>query len=218
MALTSMGGWTGEAKTDLNMNQLDIKNCKDIYLKTPNTIANIYGNAKPIQIIANDTAYGNLYLSNGYFAALSAGSASAYFELKNPNSTLKLHQNGGTVGYLYFKELNNNNIAYLDTSGTFFNAGGRIVQRTTTNTAYTTLPKDAYIAQTGTTGSAITIGSITNDNGRIITIKDEGGNAGTNNIWIIPQAGTIDGVGSISIAANYDSYNLMCGSPNWFIL
>lgn len=47
-------------------------------------------------------------------------------------------------------------------------------------------------------------------------IKDAKGDAATNNITIIPQSGTIDGISSFVIAINKESVSLMSDGTNWW--
>ena len=55
--------------------------------------------------------------------------------------------------------------------------------------------------------------------GRIYYIKDESGNANTNNIIIDGNASeTIDGNANITIVGNYDCITLYCaGGGNWYV-
>lgn len=54
--------------------------------------------------------------------------------------------------------------------------------------------------------------------GRIFTIKDAGGNAGTNNITITTEgAETIDGAATFVINSNYGAVNIYCDGTNYFI-
>jgi len=87
--------------------------------------------------------------------------------------------------------------------------------------AYTTVAGDSIIGVPYTTTSAVTItlGSATVKDGVIISIKDEGGNAGTNNITINTEGTeTIDGAASKIINTNYGGVNLYSDGTNWFII
>jgi len=54
--------------------------------------------------------------------------------------------------------------------------------------------------------------------GRVIIIKDGGGNSGTNSITIDTEgAETIDGSATAVVATNYNSINLFCDGTNWLI-
>jgi hypothetical protein len=49
-----------------------------------------------------------------------------------------------------------------------------------------------------------------------ITVKDESGNAGVNNITITPESGTIDGAASVQIVVNYGVVRIYSDGSNWF--
>lgn len=53
-------------------------------------------------------------------------------------------------------------------------------------------------------------------NGKRLVIKDESGNASTNNITIQAESGTIDGSASVSIIADYGVVRLYSDGSNWF--
>jgi hypothetical protein len=74
-----------------------------------------------------------------------------------------------------------------------------------------------------TTSVAISVflSSVTTlENGKVIYIKDEAGNATTNNITITPHLSeTIDGSSSIGITSSYGSLTLIKnGVDSWFVL
>jgi len=74
------------------------------------------------------------------------------------------------------------------------------------------------LGMTGTSGGTLTLPSAaTVGPGALLEIKDEGGNAGTNNITI-QRAGsdTIDGVVSILITADFGILRLYSNGINWF--
>jgi len=69
-----------------------------------------------------------------------------------------------------------------------------------------------------TSGGAISITLPSPTNGRVLKVKDSTGNAGTNNITILPFASElIDGASSKVINFNYGSCNLVSDGTNWFL-
>jgi hypothetical protein len=94
-----------------------------------------------------------------------------------------------------------------------------------------------YEATTGITTSAVTLSSGFSYNGISylgnvdltlfspnsldglkITIKDEGGNAGTYRIRLTPSVGTIDGNSYVDMNINYMSLTLVARNNNWWII
>ena len=84
---------------------------------------------------------------------------------------------------------------------------------------YSLLATDYILAVSYTTTGTVAITIPTDQcvSGRIIEIKDSGGNANTNNITITPQAETIDGDATSIISTNYNSVSLYSDGSNWFI-
>ena len=54
--------------------------------------------------------------------------------------------------------------------------------------------------------------------GKMLTIKDESGNAATYNITLVPASGTIDGQATEVIQGNYEAISLYSNGTNWFII
>jgi hypothetical protein len=84
---------------------------------------------------------------------------------------------------------------------------------------YSTLPTD-YLIGVSNTGSATTIWLSTADvaSGRTIIVKDESGDANTNNITVATQASeNIDGAATYVINANYESVMIYSDGTNWFV-
>lgn len=100
------------------------------------------------------------------------------------------------------------------------NYGANIQNITVVNAStYTVLEKDNIIHSTysATGAQTITIPTAQLVSGRIITIKDAGGNAGTSNITIGTE-GTekIDGSDTAVINSNYGVITLYSNGSNWF--
>lgn len=100
--------------------------------------------------------------------------------------------------------------------------GGLERNITTVNAAtYDTLETDhiLHVTYTGTAAvTSLTLMSATCTDGRVLVIKDAGGNAAANTITIDTEgAETIDGSPTAIINGNYDSLSLYCESSNWYI-
>jgi len=93
--------------------------------------------------------------------------------------------------------------------------------RTTVNAAtYSTVTTDYFlhVTYTSTGVVAITIDSDLVSDGRVLRIKDAGGNAGTYNITIDTEgAEPIDGESEQIIAGDWDSISMYCDGTDWFI-
>lgn len=114
--------------------------------------------------------------------------------------------------------------SYLD--GDVFTGAAFYKAVTTVNAAtYDLLTTDSILHVTYTGTGAVTSLTLptaqcngSEDDGRIITIKDAGGNATTNNITIDTQGSeTIDGSATLVISTDYDSADIYCENSNWFI-
>jgi hypothetical protein len=114
----------------------------------------------------------------------------------------------------------------VDKDGSSYTAGGRKTNVTTVNAAtYDLLVTDYILHVTYTATAAVTSVTLptaqcdgSEDDGRVVIIKDAGGNAGTNNITIDTEGGeNIDGSATLVINGNYDSASIYCENSNWFI-
>ena len=74
-----------------------------------------------------------------------------------------------------------------------------------------------HVSYTDTGVVAITWPTAQITNGRIIDIKDAGGNSATNPITITPESGTIEGAASFDIDIDSASYTIYCYGGNLFI-
>ena len=100
---------------------------------------------------------------------------------------------------------------------------GQNVNITTVNAAlYDLLATDYILNITYTATGAVTsltLPTAQTVEGRIITIKDAGGLAGTNNITIDTEAAqTIDGAATYVITVNYSDITLYCDGSNWLTI
>jgi hypothetical protein len=64
----------------------------------------------------------------------------------------------------------------------------------------------------------LTLPDPTGIDGFNFTVKDEGGNAGTYRIRLIPSVGLIDGNSSVDMANNYQALYLVARNNNWWII
>jgi hypothetical protein len=111
------------------------------------------------------------------------------------------------------------NVANFGTTATI--PSGQIRSVTTVNAAtYDLLVSDYILSVTYTATGAVTSLTLPTAQtvaGRIVVVKDAGGNAGTNNITIDTEgAQNIDGVSTYVINSNYQSAPLYCDGTNWF--
>ena len=90
---------------------------------------------------------------------------------------------------------------------------------TVAGATYTVLRTDDIIHSTySATGAVtITIPTALMAEKKTITIKDAGGNAGTNNITI-DSTDNIDGVGTYVINGNYDSVTIYSNGTSWYTI
>ena len=86
---------------------------------------------------------------------------------------------------------------------------------TVTTATYTLLDSDSFLLINRAGTVAITIP--TPLSGRVVRIKDSGGNASQYNITATATAVTIDGQATAVIGTDYDSISLISDGTNWFI-
>jgi len=76
-----------------------------------------------------------------------------------------------------------------------------------------------HVTKTTTGICAIQLMTAQCTNGRSVTVKDAGGNAGANNITISTEgAETIDGAATLVINTNYAAVTLYSDGTNWFVI
>lgn len=91
-----------------------------------------------------------------------------------------------------------------------------------TATNYTALATDVIIEVTSTAAiRTITLPApsavpSTSNVGKFYVIKDTSGGAATNNIFVVPVSGTIDGSGSLQIGTNYGAVQVYSDGTNYY--
>ena len=97
---------------------------------------------------------------------------------------------------------------------------GRIPRTVVDDADYTAAANDFLIVLTNLTASrTITVDATKVKEGKQYIIKDETGNAGSNNIVIDPAGSqTIDGATTQSVNANYSTIKIYSNGTNWFTL
>ena len=84
-----------------------------------------------------------------------------------------------------------------------------------TTATYTLTDTDSFLLVNRAGAVAITIPAPLS--GRVIRIKDSGGNASQYSITVTATGATIDGQATAVIGTDYDSISLISSSTNWFI-
>lgn len=115
-----------------------------------------------------------------------------------------------------------NAFAFNVAAGNVAFRGGQTVKRTAGAAATVTVAvTDYYIGVTYTATGAVAVNlpaAATCGAGKVFHVKDEGGNAQTNNITIDGNAAeTIDGAATKVISTNYGCYSLITDGSNWFV-
>lgn len=93
-----------------------------------------------------------------------------------------------------------------------------VIRQHRTLTSDTTLGKLDDIVGVDTSSNAVTVNLPSSEEGKEYVVKDEAGNAQTNNIKIRPAVGTIDGSTSYTIDRDYGSLDLYFDGADWNIL
>lgn len=109
------------------------------------------------------------------------------------------------------------NLVFL--TGTIFNTSGvgRVVKRVTIVTTYSVSTSDDVVLCNGSAAFTITLPAPAT--GRLLTIKDISGSAGTKNITVSHNASeTIDGATTQIISTNFGVLRLTSDGTNWYII
>ena len=101
-----------------------------------------------------------------------------------------------------------------------FLAGQKVKVTSVTSSTYTIVSADYFIAADSSSNTVtLTLLAASGNSGKVIKIKDVGGNAASNNITINRSASdTIDGSTSIVLESPYSGITLICNGSSWFIL
>lgn len=121
---------------------------------------------------------------------------------------------------------NTNTLTISQSDGSFFTAtidsvSGIVVYESTTaiTTSTSTLVSGYTYNGVNYAGDVdLTLFSPNSLDGLKITIKDEGGNAGSNRIRITPSSGLIDGNSYVDMNINYMSLTLVARNNNWWLI
>ena len=187
-------------------------------------VTNVGGNANSLNCETNLTFNGSLL---GIVGGLSAsapisgsylyGNGSQLTGISNispsgPNFSVQFKNNSGNLTGSFGLRFENDRLALV---------GGLQLSRATTNATLTASTKSYYIGVDSTNNIVdvrLPSASLLLD-GQTYVVKDEGGNANSNNITILASgAETIDGQNSIVLESPYASVQLYCnGSNKYFI-
>ncbi len=98
--------------------------------------------------------------------------------------------------------------------------GSQIVKRTTSAISYNVLVSDYYVGITDTSAPRSVVLPVTGaTENQIFVVKDESGNASVNNITLSVEGGAlIDGVISIPINGDYQSFSCIFDGTNYYTL
>jgi hypothetical protein len=187
-------------------------------------VTNVGGNANSLNCETNLTFNGSLL---GIVGGLSAsapisgsylyGNGSQLTGISNispsgPNFSVQFKNNSGNLTGSFGLRFENDRLALV---------GGLQLSRATTNATLTASTKSYYIG-VDSTNNIVDVRLPSASlllNGQTYVVKDEGGNANSNNITILASgAETIDGQNSIVLESPYASVQLYCnGSNKYFI-
>lgn len=108
---------------------------------------------------------------------------------------------------------------HLDLGGTAPHRRGLFWNRLSIADSATVKKAYRVVGVTSTSSArTVTVGTNLVKNGRVITIKDESGGAGTNNITVATEGSeNIDGASTYVMSADYESVTIYSDGTNWFI-
>ena len=141
-------------------------------------------------------------VSTSIRGGLTVDEASLFSYLLQVDGTLDCNSTADFAGDVTFQSAHKINVVSISSS------------------TYTVQSADYFLAADSTSNSiTITLPAASTNSGRVIKIKDGGGNSHSNNITIT-RAGsdTIDGNVSVVLESPYSGITLVCDGSNWFIL
>ena len=98
-------------------------------------------------------------------------------------------------------------------------AQNSVFSRTAVTTSYSVLSSDNLLGVNAAAALTITLPDpSTVTAGKRYIIKDEAGNAATNNITVDTAAGLIDGQSSVEIIVDYTSITIYTNGTNWYLI
>lgn len=129
-------------------------------------------------------------------------------------------ESAGSVGFANATGVRK--VRYRNAENQFMISSGlRYDIHSTSSATYTLTTADGRVmilADSSSNAITINLPVASENSGRIVNIKDKGGNAGTNNITIDPNGSeTIDGGATVAISSNYGSMTVLCDGANWHI-
>ena len=142
------------------------------------------------------------------------------------NPTLYIHSDTDpdTDNTEWISLSHNTNLALIDSGkGGIYIVGGQTREVTTVNAATYDLDYDDYILHVTYTGTgavtSLTLLTAQTTQGRVLKIKDAGGNAATNTITIDTEGSeTIDGSATYVMNTDYQAIELYSDGSNWFVI
>jgi hypothetical protein len=152
------------------------------------------------------------------------GTMSTSFQIGKNSASISVSTafpTGGNNGDVNIRYGGSTHRLYQKVSGNWVQLQSTQKQTTTKTANYTTqLPDEVVFVDTTSSAVTITLGTSTVLTGKTLIIKDIGGNAGTNNIGVVGQAGeTIDGINNVTINVidvDYGHVKLISDGTNWF--
>ena len=157
------------------------------------------------------------FTSGGLFRGPTGTAGAPTFSFTQDGST-GFYRPSGVANTVRFSTAANDRMQ-IDTNRTTFMHGMQF-KRTAATLNYTIATNDYLIAYTALAAPrTVTLPTAVGVENQQYIIKDESGNAGTNNITVATTSSqTIDGASTKVINSNYGSYTFYSDGANWFVL